>query len=214
MALSKEVFAEAVRKAIELGKGRNFKQSVELIVVFKGVDRKSPEIKFRDAIYLPKGLGKKSKILVIADGDMLLKAKEAGIDTLGADEIKTLSRRDIKKLARKYDWVLVKANLMAIAGRTFGPALGPRGKAPIPVPVQADIMSVVKRFMNSTRLRNKEQVWVGCKVGTDDMDPEDIAENIMAVIEHIKTKFRRPFETSTTIYVKTTMGPPVEVMST
>ncbi len=212
MPLTRESLIDAVKKAVELGKGRNFKQSIELIVVFKGVDRKSPEIKFRDAVYLPKGLGKEPKILVIADGDMLIKAREAGVDALSAEDIKGLSKRAIKKLARTYDWVLVKADLMATVGRLLGPALGPRGKAPIPVPLSADIKVIIKRYKSTTRLRNKEQVWVGCRVGTEDMKAEDIVDNIMAVIEHIKTKFKRPFETSTRVFIKTTMGPPVEVI--
>ena len=211
MPLTRESLIDAVKKAIELGRGRNFKQSVELIVVFKGVDRKSPEIKFRDAVYLPNGLGKESKILVVADGDMLIKAKEAGVDALSADDVKALSKRAIKKLARTYDWVLVKADLMATVGRLLGPALGPRGKAPIPVPLSADIRVLIKRYRNTTRLRNKEQVWVGCRVGTEDMRGEEIVDNIMAVIEHIKTKFKKPFETSTRVFIKTTMGPPIEV---
>ncbi len=212
MPLTREAIVDAIKKAIELGKGRKFKQSVELIVVFKGFDPKSPEIKFRDAIVLPKGLGKTPKILVVANGDMLLKAKELGIDTLSDTELKSLSRREAKKLARRYEWVLVKADLMAMAGRILGPALGPRGKFPIPVPLNADIGAIVKRYMLSTRLRNKEQSWVGCKVGTEDMNPENIAENVMTVLEHIKSKIKRPLEASTKIYIKTTMGPPVEVM--
>ncbi len=212
MPVTKEAVVEAVKKALELSKKRNFEQSVELIVVFKGFDRKAPEIKFRDNVVLPKGLGKDPKILVVADGEMLMKAKEAGIEAMGGDEVKALSKRAVKKLARTYDWILVKANLMATMGRILGPALGPRGKAPIPVPINADITAVVKRFQRTTRVRNKEQTWVGCRVGTEGMDPEDIAENIMAVLEHIRNKIKRPLETSTVIYVKTTMGPPVEVV--
>ena len=109
MPLSKEVLEDAIRKAIELGSGRRFKQSVELQVVFKGVNPKDPEIKFREAVYLPKGAGKPSKIVVVADGEMLLKAREAGIDAYSSEEIKGMSKRQIKKLARQYDFVLVKA---------------------------------------------------------------------------------------------------------
>ena len=212
VVLTKEAIVDAVKKAIELGRGRRFKQSVELIVTFRGFHPKSPEIKFRDAIVLPKGLGKEPKVLVVANGDMLIKARELGIDALSDEELKNLSRREAKKLARKYDWVLVKADLMVFAGRILGPALGPRGKFPIPVPVNADIGAVVKRYKVTTRLRNKEQLWVGCRVGTEDMKAEDIAENIMTVLEHIKSKIKRPLESATKVYVKTTMGPPVEVM--
>ena len=211
MALTKEVLKESISKAIEVGKGRNFIQSVELQVVFKGVSPKDPEVKFRDSVYLPKGTGKPSKVLVVANGEMLLKAKEAGIDALSDEEVLSMSKREIKKLAMKYNWVLVKADLMAKMGRILGPALGPRGKVPTPVPINSDIVMLAKRYSNSVRLRNKEQAWVGCKIGTEDMDPEDLAENAMTIIEHIKNKFKRPFETSVKVYVKTTMGPSVEV---
>ncbi len=211
MPLTKEVLEEAVKKAVELGSGRGFKQSVELQVVFKGVNPKDPEIKFREAVYLPKGSGKPSKVLVVAEGEMLLKAKEVGIPTYSANEVKSMSKRQIKKLARDFDWVLVRADLMAQMGRILGPALGPRGKAPVPVPVNADIVSVVKRYSQSVRLRNKEQAWVGCLVGTEDMNSSDLAENAWAVIERIKSKYRRPFEATAKLYIKTTMGLPVEV---
>jgi len=213
MPLTKEILEETVRKAIELGAGRRFKQSVELQVVFKGVNPKDPEIKFREAVYLPKGSGKPSRVLVVADGEMLLKAKEAGVTAYKVDEVKSMSRRQIKKLAREFDWVLVRADLMAQMGRILGPALGPRGKAPVPVPVNADIVSLVKRYMNSVRLRNKEQAWVGCRIGTEDMDPKDLAENALAVIEKIKAKYKRPFEATTKLYIKTTMGLPIEVFT-
>ncbi len=212
MSLTKEAIAEAVRKAIELGKGRRFKQSVELQVIFKGVSPKDPEVKFRENVVLPKGTGKRPKILVIATGEMLLKARELGVDALRPEDVRTLSRRELKKIGRNYDWVLVRADLMAQMGRVVGPVLGPRGKAPIPVPMSADIGLFIRRFENSVRLRNKEQAWVGCRIGTEDMSPEDLAENAMAVIERIKAKFKRPLETSARIYVKTTMGPPVEVV--
>jgi len=98
-------------------------------------------------------------------------------------------------------------------GRILGPALGPRGKAPVPIPVNADVLSVVKRYSQSVRLRNKEQAWVGCRIGTEDMSPSDLAENAWVVIERIKGKYKRPFEATTKLYVKTTMGLPIEVLA-
>ena len=212
MPLTKEVIADAVRKAIELGKGKRFKQSVELIVVLPGINPKTPEGRFRETITLPHGLGKDVKILVIASGDTLLKAREAGVDAITLDDLKAMNKRQIKKLARTYDWVLVRADLMGHVGRILGPALGPRGKAPVVVPINADIKAFIERYKRSIRLRNKEQPWVGCRVGTEDMDPEKLAENIMTVLEAIKNKVKRELESFAEIYVKTTMGPSVEVL--
>ena len=210
--ISKDSIKKAVLEAIKLGSGRRFKQSVELIVVFKGYDPKSPDIKFRDAVYLPKGLGKPPKILVIADGELLTKARELGIDVLSKEEVQKLSKRGSKKIARKYDWFLVKSDLMTVVGKVLGPSLGPRGKFPIPIQPSANLDAIIKQYSMSTRLRNKEQPWVGCRVGTEDMDPDDITENIMTVLEFIESKIKKPIESVCRVYIKTTMGEPVEVM--
>jgi len=212
VAVSKEALSDAIRKALELGKGRKFNQSVELIVVFKGADPKSQEVKFRDLVFLPKGAGKKSKVLVIATGDMLLKARESGVDVLNGDDLKNLSKKDAKKIARKYDIFLVKSDLMSQVGRVLGPSLGPRGKFPIPVPANADIKSLISRYLDSVKVRNKEQAWVGCRIGVESMSVEDLAENAMAVLDFIRSKYTKPLET-TKIYVKTAMGPSVEVIT-
>jgi len=212
VAVSKEALSDAIRKALELGKGRKFNQSVELIVVFKGADPKSQEVKFRDLVFLPKGAGKKSKVLVIATGDMLLKARELGVDVLNGDDLKNLSKKDAKKIARKYDIFLVKSDLMSQVGRVLGPSLGPRGKFPIPVPANADIKSLISRYLDSVKVRNKEQAWVGCRIGVESMSVEDLAENAMAVLDFIRSKYTKPLET-TKIYVKTAMGPSVEVIT-
>jgi large subunit ribosomal protein L1 len=210
--ISKDSIKKAVLEAIKLGSGRRFKQSVELIVVFKGYDPKSPDIKFRDAVYLPKGLGKPPKILVIADGELLTKARELGIDILSKEEVQKLSKRESKKIARKYDWFLVKSDLMTVVGKVLGPSLGPRGKFPIPIQPSANLDAIIKQYSMSTRLRNKEQPWVGCRVGTEDMDPDDITENIMTVLEFIESKIKKSIESVCKVYIKTTMGEPVEVV--
>ncbi len=212
MPAVKTAIEKSVLEAIKLGSGKRFKQSVELIVVFKGLDPKSPDVKFRDVIYLPKGLGKTPKILLIADGDMLVKAKSLGVDVLSKDDLQKLDKRGAKKFARIYDWFLVKSDLMTIVGRVLGPALGPRGKFPIPLQPSANLEAVIKQYSMSTRLRNKEQAWVGCRVGTEDMNPKDLADNISAILEHVESKIKRPLETSCKVYVKTTMGPTVEVV--
>lgn len=211
VVVSEEKLAEALKVALELGRGRNFKQSVELIVVFKGADPKSSEVKFRDFVYLPKSPGKESKVLVIASGNLQLQAKEIGVDVLTPEELKSLSKREAKKLSRKYDVFLVQPDLMTQVGRVLGPSLGPRGKFPIPIPASANLKALVSRYASSTRVRNKEQAWVGCRIGSEDMPLEDLVENAIAVLNFIKSKYTKPLETTAKIYFKTTMGPAVEV---
>jgi large subunit ribosomal protein L1 len=210
--LTREILADSIRKAIELGKGRKFKQSVELVFTFKGFDKKAPEIRFRDAVVLPKSLGRPVRVLVVADGALRLAAQKLGLDILGSEQLRGMSKRDIKKIARRYDWFLVSTELMSLAGRVLGPALGPRGKAPIPISPQAPLETLVRQYSSSTWLRNKEQNWVGCRIGTEDLPLEDLVDNAMAVIDFVSNKIKRPLEGSVRIFVKTTMGIPVEVL--
>lgn len=214
MVVSKEKITEAIREAISKSKKRRFKQSVEMIVVLRDVDPKTPEGRIREIIFLPYKPNKEVKICVVADGDMLLKAKEAKV-------YKVLSRKDIqaimgdkkaaKKIAQECDWVLVRTDLMALAGRTLGPALGPRGKIPVPVPPTADIKAVVERYKRAVFIRTKDQPQIMCRIGTEDMPPEQLAENALAVLSSLEAKLKNPTYNIAKIIVKTTMGPPVIV---
>jgi len=206
------VLLEAVSKAVKLGKPRRFKQSVDLIVVLRDVDIKSPEGRIREIVYLPKKPSKEPRICVVAEGDMEVKARRIpGITVFNRQDIMKLrgNRKAAKKIAKRCDWVLVMAPLMGLVGATLGPALGPRGKAPTPVPPQADIEQVVERFKRAVwvRVRNQPQIMV--RVGTEDMDAADIVDNIKAVLSTVEGKVGK--QKIAKIYVKKTMGPPVMV---
>ncbi len=203
---------EAIGRALKLGKPRRFKQSVDLIIVLKDVDIRSPEGRIREIVYLPKKPPKEPRICVVAEGDMEVRARQIeGITVFNRQDILQLrgNRKAAKKIAKRCDWVLVMAPLMGIVGGTLGPALGPRGKAPTPVPPNADIAQVVERFRRAVwvRVRNQPQIMV--RIGTEDMSPQDLFENAKAVINAVESKVGR--QKIAKIYVKKTMGPPVMV---
>lgn len=214
---NKEALAKALRNAIELAlsatRPANFVQSVELLVAFKGVDvKKQQEFKFRDAVFLPRGLGKEVRVCMVIDEPQAQRALEAGAyKVLTKGELGRLGKKDSKKLASECDWVLVRADLMGLAGRALGPALGPRGKMPIAVPPSADVSALVRQYKSATRLYSKEQPWVGCRIGAEKMALEDLVHNALAVLAHIEEKIKRPLSEVARVYVKTTYGPPVEV---
>ncbi len=203
----------AVKEAIEASPPRKFKQSVELIVVLRDVDPRTPEGRIREIVFLPNQPKKHVRICVVADGDMAIKAKEVADKVLTREDIQSImgNKKAAKKIAEECDWVLVKTDLMPIAGRTLGPALGPRGKIPVPVPPTADIHAYVERYRKAVLIRTKDQPQIMCRVGTIDMSIKDIVDNIQAVLQALESKLRNPPYNIARVIVKTTMGPPIEV---
>lgn len=213
--MSKDKIVEAVKKAIKNSVKRRFKQSVEMIIVLRDIDPRSPEGRIRETIFLPKEIKKDIRICVVADGETAVKAREAGAyRVITRAELTEIDRKTAKKIAQECDWVLVRTDLMALAGRILGPALGPRGKIPVPVPPAADIVSVMKRYKRAIFVRIKDQPQIMCRIGTEDMDPEEIAENALSVLSSLEAKLPNPAHNISRIIIKTTMGPPIEVGST
>src|ERR1700716_1624218 len=93
-----------------------------------GVDPKHADQMVRGTIVLPNGLGKAVRILVIAQGDKLREATEAGADIVGGEEIvaKIMSEGWID-----YDAVIATPDMMRSVGK-LGKVLGPRGLMPNP----------------------------------------------------------------------------------
>ncbi len=213
--IDRSILEEAVRRALDTSPKRNFKQSIELIVVLRDIDVKSPEGRIREIVFMPHKLRKDVKICVAAEGDMALKAKEGGAHlVLTRDDLNKIqgNRKEAKRIAQQCDWVLVRADLMPLVGRILGPALGPRGKVPTPVPMNANILELIEKYRRATMIRTKDQPQIMCRVGTEDMGVKEIVDNILAVLSVLEGKLKSVHNIEK-IIVKTTMGPPVEVKS-
>ena len=211
--VAREAIEKAVREAIEAAPKRKFKQSVDLIVVLRDIDLKSPQARIRETVFLPHAPRKQVKICVAADGEMAVKAKEVADRVITREELQSLvgNRKAAKKIAEFCDWVLVKADLMPLVGRTLAPALGPRGKVPVPVAPNADIVQIVKTYRSAVMLRTKDQPQVMCRVGTEDMPVNEIVDNIVKVLSTLEGRLPNPRHNISRVIVKLTMGPPVEV---
>lgn len=209
---SKETLVKYIEKAVEQGKGRNFRQSVELVIVLKDVDLKSQQLKIREVVNLPKGRGKEAKVCLVGDPEIVDLAKEAGVQrVILSTELRDINKKQAKKIASECDWILVKPDLMGLVGRVLGPALGPRGKIPIPMPTGGSLKAIVSRYKNSVMVRIKDQPVLMTMIGTEDMNPEDLADNAMAILTAIESKLPARYGNIEKLVFKTTMGIPVEV---
>lgn len=206
---------EAVKKAKEQSKPRNFTQSVDVIINIKDLDVKKPENRFDEEVTLPNGRGKDVKIGVIADGELTVQAKNAGVDlVITKADLEELgkNRKEAKKAANSIDFFIAQADMMPQVGRFLGPILGPRKKMPKPVPANIKLDPLLKKFKNTIKISVKTQPSIQILVGTQDMDDEQIAENIEAVLAILDRNLEKGRNQIKSMFIKTTMGSVVRVI--
>ncbi len=203
----------AVKEAIEKSKERKFLESVDLAINLKDVDLSIPKNRINEEVILPHGRGKEIKIGVFATGETALKAKDCADLVIAPEEIDKLAedKRKARKIANQYDFFLAEAPLMGKIGKSLGIILGPRGKMPKPLPPGADPCPLVERLKKTVKMRSRDKRTFHVAVGTKNMEPEKIAENIEEVIKRLETKLERGLQNIDSVYVKTTMGPAVKI---
>lgn len=198
---------EMVKVAKAENKKRKFKQSLELIMIFKDIDVKKG-FSINETVQLPK-TSSPASVCVMASGDMGLKAKTAKADkVMDGDELNQLSanKRQSRKLINSYDFFLADTKLMPVVGKTLGQLLGPRGKMPTPVPFNASIDSFLDRFRSSIRVKVKNSLSASCKIGDETMADSDLVANASAVINAVEKKLPSGDKNVKRILIKTTMG--------
>jgi len=205
---------ETVKKALEAARPRNFKESVEVALNLREVDLSIPRNRIDEEIVLPRGRGKPIKVCVFASGELALKAKNVADLVIPPEQIEEYAsdKRKARLLAREYDYFIAEAPLMPVIGKRLGIVLGPRGKMPRPVPPTADPTNMINAMRNSVRVRSKDRRTFHAPIGTRDMSPEDLAENLDFLMRRVMSKLERGRFNIQSAYVKTTMGPAVRYL--
>jgi large subunit ribosomal protein L1 len=214
MPLDKKTIVDAVKLAKEKSGGKKFNQSVDLILNIKEVDMKAPEGKIQAVLELPHATGKPNKVVVVASGELALKARQANADkVLERADLEGLSgkKKDLRKLANDFDVLMAEAPLMPLVGRIFGPVLGPRGKMPIPVPSNADIGALLEKQRKTVVVRMRAQPIIQVTVGAESMSEDDVFDNVQAILRFLEGKLKRGLKNVKNVYVKTSMGVPVKI---
>ena len=116
---------EAAQKIKEVAFAK-FDESVEL-TIWLGVDPRKADQLVRGTLVLPHGLGKSKKVLVIAQGDKIKEAEDAGADLVGGQDMVD----KIKGGWLDFDAVISTPDMMRLVGG-LGKVLGPRGLMPNP----------------------------------------------------------------------------------
>ncbi|SDF52812.1 50S ribosomal protein L1 [Halorientalis regularis] len=204
---------QAVSSAIEEAPPRNFRETVDLAINLRDLDLDDPSNRVDTGVVLPEGTGQETSIVVFAEGETALRAEDAADDVLDGDDLEELGDDDdeAKDLADETDFFIAEQNMMQDIGRYLGTVLGPRGKMPEPLDPDDDVVEVVNRMKNTVQLRSRDRRTFHTRVGAEDMAAESIADNIDVILRRLHAELEKGPLNIDSVFVKTTMGPAVEV---
>ena len=171
----------AIAKVKEIAFAK-FDETVEL-TVWLGVDPRKADQLVRGTIVLPHGLGKSKTVLVIAQGDKVREAEEAGADIVGGEDIVTR----IKGGWTDFDAVIATPDMMRLVGG-LGKVLGPRGLMPNPKTgtVTFDVATAIKETKAGKveyRVDKTGVIHVG--VGKVSFEPDKLRDNTKALLDAV-----------------------------
>jgi large subunit ribosomal protein L1 len=196
---------EAVALLTELGTVK-FKESID-VAINLGVDPRKSDQNVRGATTLPHGTGKTVRVAVFAQGANAEKAKEAGADIVGFDDL----AQSIKAGNIDFDVVIASPDAMRVVGQ-LGTILGPKGLMPNPKvgTVTPDVAGAVRNAKaGQVRYRTDKNGIIHGGIGKIGFNAEAIRGNLEALLSDLK---RAKPSTSKGIYVQkvvlsSTMGP-------
>jgi large subunit ribosomal protein L1 len=202
---------DAISRALSEAPERNFQETVDLAINLRDINLDDPSNRIDEGIVLPSGTGQETQIVVFATGETAVRAEDVADDVFGEDDLDDLDDDTAKDLADETDFFVAEAPMMQDIGRELGTVLGPRGKMPTPLQPDDDVVDVVNRMKNTVQLRSGDRRTFHTRVGAEDMTAEEIADNVDVIIRRLEANLEKGPLNLDAVYVKTTMGPAVEV---
>lgn len=187
-----------------------FPESIDVSVNL-GVDPRKSDQVVRGSTVLPNGTGKTVRVAVFAQGENAEKAKAAGADIVGFDDL----AEKVKAGEMNFDVVIATPDAMRVVGQ-LGQILGPRGLMPNPKvgTVTADVEGAVKNAKaGQVRYRTDKAGIIHCPIGRADFEVTALKENLDALLADLRKA--KPAAAKgqyvKKLTVSSTMGPGVAV---
>jgi large subunit ribosomal protein L1 len=187
-----------------------FPESIDVSVNL-GIDSRKSDQVVRGSTVLPHGTGKTVRVAVFAQGENAEKAKAAGADLVGFEDL----AEKVKAGELNFDVAIATPDAMRVVG-TLGQILGPRGLMPNPKvgTVTADVATAVKNAKaGQVRYRTDKAGIIHCPIGRADFDVPALKENLNALLADLKKS--KPASSKGAylkkLTVSSSMGPGVSV---
>ena len=209
----KEKTIHKLEEAVDISKkfaSKKFDESLDISIIL-GIDAKKSDQQIRGVTSLPKMPKKDIRIAVFADGDDVEKAKTAGAEIVGGDDLID----KIKKGEMNFDKCISTPKMM-VKVSSLGQILGPKGLMPNPKlgTVTNDVVDAIKNVkLGQVEYKTDKAGIIHVSVGKMSFSADELKKNIEFLLQEIKKK--KP-ETSKGIFIKkffinSTMGPGLQV---
>ncbi len=188
----------------------SFTGSIELHIALKKTKDKDPS-SVKGSVSLPYSESKKITIAVFTTPENEKKAKDAGADLVGTEDL----MKEVKKGNVKFDIAIAEPSIMPQIAQ-IGKELGPKGLMPNPKTgtVTEDFVSAISEYKKGkTNFAADKNSVIHIAVGKTDLDDEKIKENILEVFKAIENAFNKKELNliSKSIHLAPTMGTSVKL---
>ena len=212
---------ETVKKILEelkKSQKRNFKQTVDLIIVLKNLDLKKPEEQvdfFQQLHFSP---GREIKLCALVGPELGSQAKECFDTVVISDDFLRYAKdkKMLKKLANEHDFFVAQATIMPQVAATFGRVLGPRGKMPNPkagcvVPPNANLKILASKLKTTVRVSAKTAPMIQMIVGKEDFKEEEVIDNVLTIVDSVVHHLPAGKNNIKRVLLKLTMSKPIKI---
>ena len=204
---------DAIKKLKEVAKAvSKFDETLECHMRL-GINVKHAEQQVRSTTILPAGTGKDVRVCVVAKGEKVKEALDAGADFAGTEDI-------VDKIAGgwlEFDTLIATPDAMALLGK-LGKVLGPKGLMPNPKTgtVTPNVAGAVKDAKaGKVEFRADKQGMIHCPIGKVQFANEDLVKNYGTLVDAVLRA--KPSAAKGTyvksVFLTTTMGPSIKVDS-
>merc|ERR1712080_87020 len=200
----KETLYECVSEVLKGAKDkpRKFLESVDLQIGLKNYDPQKDK-RFSGTVKLKHVPRNKFRVCILGDQAHVDEAKEKGIESMSADDLKKLN-----KLAKSYDAFLCSDTLIKQIPRLLGPGLNKAGKFPTLITHTDDIESKVLDLKSTIKFQMKKVLCLNVAVGNVSMNEEELAQNVHLAMNFLVSLLKKHWQNVKSLHIKSSMGKP------